>query len=875
MGTFRSTCVMVAMAFACGTAAGQQEPEGGFPFVIPPEGPRPGTAASDLARPLGVAGADGPVVIKYGHFASARRDRRLVFWGTNLTFDGCFPEHDVAARVAKRLASLGVNCVRFHHMDTTAWPRGLWVGREWGAFEHKEFEPKALDRLDYLVAQLKKNGIYTNINLQVGRQFGPPDGYPQVSDRNLARGKGVSLFHPRMKEDLKRFARMLLDRENPYTGLRYADEPALAMVEISNECGLLSSWASGALEGIPDEYQGHLAAAWNRWLKGRYETDAALREAWGGEAGDRSGPDMLADIPGRLQTAGEARADLAEARGPGGAGARRVDVRRATGTTWHVQYHWAPLAIEKGQAYRVRLAVRGKAGASVSLSVMNNHDPWQSLGLRESIQLGPEWREVELYLTATADDAPTEEGGGGARLTLSGLGVEGLWIEFTQPVLQTTTPIGLPTDESIGAVAWPARSGREGRTQAVMLDMVAFLRETEVEYWQEMRLFLREELGIRAPITGTAVTYTTPWIARESVDFVDGHAYWQHPHWPGVPAWSRTGWVVRQLPMVNDPRGGQLASLAFRRSLADPFTVTEYNHPAPNRYECEGFPMIAAFASQQNWDGVFTFNYVNNASLETDHFLGYFDWAGHPVKAAVQPACSAVIRFGEVPTGDTVAGVRLTLDERIDALLRGGPRQYLYDGLASYSRTEPWKHGHCSVVACECEAEPNRGEGGLTWDQSDPERSWLSYRGKGCMGLVGFVDGRTLRHQDMILTPGRTSLDGFSAVMVNAVDGQERLGDAGRYLVTAVARCWNQGMGWNEAGDSVGEQWGTGPSLCEGVPLALTVVHNARAAALHALKPDGSRAASVGGNNDELGVSAFYCGPDYRTLWYELVIGEE
>jgi glycosidase len=62
------------------------------------------------------------------------------------------------------------------------------------------------------------------------------------------------------------------------------------------------------------------------------------------------------------------------------------------------------------------------------------------------------------------------------------------------------------------------------------------------------------------------------------------------------------------IALVNTP-GGTLTGLAARRVAGKPYTVSEYNHPAPNQYVAEGFPMIAAFGAFQGWDGVFSFDY--------------------------------------------------------------------------------------------------------------------------------------------------------------------------------------------------------------------------------------------------------------------------
>lgn len=40
------------------------------------------------------------------------------FWGTNFNGAGCFPEHDYAEKLAKRLSKIGINLVSLHQLDS-------------------------------------------------------------------------------------------------------------------------------------------------------------------------------------------------------------------------------------------------------------------------------------------------------------------------------------------------------------------------------------------------------------------------------------------------------------------------------------------------------------------------------------------------------------------------------------------------------------------------------------------------------------------------------------------------------------------------------------------------------------------------------------
>src|SRR5262249_53396139 len=144
------------------------------------------------------------------------------------------------------------------------------------AADRRTLDPGQLDKLDHLVAQLKRHGIYVDLNLHVSRSYpGRPrwEGMPEFF-------KGVDNFDPELIEQQRRYAQDLPSHVTPYTKPRYADEPAVALVEINNENALLSDWWGGRLDAMPDPYASELGRRWNAWLAAKYPDDAALRKAW-------------------------------------------------------------------------------------------------------------------------------------------------------------------------------------------------------------------------------------------------------------------------------------------------------------------------------------------------------------------------------------------------------------------------------------------------------------------------------------------------------------------------------------------------------------------------------------------------------------------
>ena len=248
--------IAVALAgaiYACPLTAQDREIALPFPFVLPWDDATPSIAnvSNWLDKP---AGSHGFVVARDGHLYEG--EKRIRFFGVNFCFGASFPTHDAAEKIAARMAKFGINCVRFHHMDGQPAPNGIFRP------DMRTLDPGQLDKLDYFIAQLKKNGIYADLNLHVSRTYpGLPrwEGMPSFD-------KGVDNFHPSMIDLQREYTRDLLTHTNAYTHTRYADEPAVALVEINNENALFHEWWSGALDSmmiwtlIDDEYSGGICS---------------------------------------------------------------------------------------------------------------------------------------------------------------------------------------------------------------------------------------------------------------------------------------------------------------------------------------------------------------------------------------------------------------------------------------------------------------------------------------------------------------------------------------------------------------------------------------------------------------------------------------
>lgn len=141
---------------------------------------------------------------------------------------GGFPSHAEADRYAIQIRRHGYNLVRFHYVEAT-----LMSGRT-ASFD---FDPEQLDRFHYLLAALKRAGVYWLFDM-LSSENGALGG--AMAHRWLQRDnlKWRVQFDP----DAQQHWRALVDRLylpiNPYTGISLFADAALAGVILVNEGGI-------------------------------------------------------------------------------------------------------------------------------------------------------------------------------------------------------------------------------------------------------------------------------------------------------------------------------------------------------------------------------------------------------------------------------------------------------------------------------------------------------------------------------------------------------------------------------------------------------------------------------------------------------------
>ena len=230
-------------------------------------------------------GVHGRIVVRGGHFEFEKRPGEPVrFWGVNISSGANFPDVEKTDAIASHLARLGYNAVRIHHHD------GGLVGQNPEAFCVGNLQPRsgdltaqsadlsgeaalkgpgldadALRRMDALVAACAKHGLYVITDIYVSR---PVSWRACGIDRDGTMTKGqfkhLAPIHDGTFSNWCAFASAWLNHTNAFTGIRFADDPALITVALINEGNLDNGAGPEPFVSLPCWQE-----RWTAWLAER------------------------------------------------------------------------------------------------------------------------------------------------------------------------------------------------------------------------------------------------------------------------------------------------------------------------------------------------------------------------------------------------------------------------------------------------------------------------------------------------------------------------------------------------------------------------------------------------------------------------------
>jgi hypothetical protein len=844
-----------------------------FDFAPPWDDATPGSIIDMSQYNTSPAGSNGRIIVRDGKFVESNTGKRVRFLATNTTAWHNFPEKADAQKVAARMAKFGINIVRLHHMDNR-WNldsgSSIWKTDANGALVIDE---KQLDKLDYYIAQLKKHGIYVNLNLKVSKVLMAADGMPEgIKDLKAHYHKGPDKFDDKMIEHQKGYAHQMLTHVNPYTGLEYRNDPAVAIVEINNENGLLGgSWGNigKGLEKLSEPYRSELQTLWNQWLAKTYANDAALQKAWASDAPVQSEPVIASTSKWSLNKQGAAKATLAypDGQSNGLQSQMHVQIEKSDNVSWHLELSLPQIYIQERYAYTLTFKAKSAKTRTGTLAVMRDREDYRAVGLMTNVKFDPQWKDYSYTFQGSKVDPDH------MRLTFKiGGAPDDIWFEDVQ-ITPGSQGSGVGDDASLAKknIDIPEATTRNQRR-----DWIRFLVSVEANYSGTMRDYLKKELGVKALIIDSQIDWGgLSGYARESImDFADVHAYWQHPSFPGK-SWDRSNWNIKNTSLVNtwaSGNHGTLDRLATLRLTDRPYTVSEYDHPSPSEYASECMPLLATVAATQDWDGVYSFEYGPwNKSGDQNKIANFFDHGSNPAKIAFYPAAAMIFREGLIAPLSS----QVTLELPRQAYDQYDLPREAWD--ATEAKTDP-----ASVLSKRMgmlldqesagskprlkENASSKTDGNIPQIQKVDDGGIFTMSSQKASVIVGQIGGRKVDAGALILDL-KPFEKNFAAATLTAMD-RKPISQSTSLLLTVITQARNQNMGWNEAHNSVGTKWGNGPTQVLGVTGSVSI-QCAKAMKVYTLDQTGKRDQQVNARFDK-GVLSFDISPAQKTVWYEL-----
>ena len=593
-----------------------------------------------------------------------------------------------------------------------------------------------------------------------------------------------------------------------------------------------------------------------------------------------------------------------------------VHKRQLGRVPWSFQLNRDGIDLKPGQTYTLSFWARSNQPRRISLNLAMDRPPYRGGEFSAVLDLTQEWRRFTYAFRPTSPDLNR------ARLTWNLANQLGT-VELSAVELQQGGRMALPEEWTL-ARGIPLIDLQATQVGMIRRDFAEFLGTVEAEHVLRMRQFLKDRLGVRCPIWHSQAQFGG-WggIWRESLsDAIDVHAYWKHPDF-SMDGSNIYPWKVENASLTgagaiqSDP----LSEYSLFRVAGKPFVMTEWNSGQPSDFGAESLLMIAAHAAWQDWAAVYIFDYHSSGAYNRNHIEGFFSIDSHPVKMATAPAAALLYRRSLVQDSSLSAPANISLNAVPPAVssavssaaatsIMGDvalaqesvtltmPRGQVWQEIASTPggpTAQPivntWRRaGAPRGVASRYKTSVRFGDALLpslnrtlmeadnnynylsdtrqmSWNKRESTWTVNTPRSKAAVGLWG---GRAALLDEVRIGMPR-SLSNFAAFAVSSLDGTA-IRQSRRLLLTAAGRAENVAMGWNAERNSVGHQWGYGPTRVEGITANVQIATTTSGLRVWALDVTGERKSEVPSGYSN-GILNFGVSPRWQTLWYEISQG--
>lgn len=388
-----------------------------------------------------------------------------------------------------------------------------------------------------------------------------------------------------------------------------------------------------------------------------------------------------------------------------------------------------------------------------------------------------------------------------------------------------------------------------------------FLLETQIDSQNRMRDYLKT-IGVKALITDVNYMDTQAQVLmREKFDYVDNHVYADHPSFPDGTAWSSTSHFRQESSVRTGARVPRV--IMTSRVFGKPFTVTEYDSVSVNAFRAEGSVTMPTYASLQDWDAIYRFNYASDrpSALATGLFR-FFDLTSDPINLLADRVSALLFRRGDISPAKGSVQLRVDPTTALGGL-RGNwvelPANFSFLGLVTrigsgtMAPAAPWKldamvrdtadptstEGKKTTYLCTSSLAQQLIKDGVLPAQSvdADNRRYTSDTGQVVLSMTDGTMKAVGPLSESFVLPEGAALAGtfatikntksFAAVQVISLD-HKPLGESGRILVLHLTDSLYNGMKFREKEHRTLQSKGTLPHLIRRGAATISLALDAR-----------------------------------------------
>ena len=753
------------------------------------------------------------IKIKNGHFYY--KDKQVRFFGTNVAYSSAFPEKADAPNIARRMSQLGINVVRFHHMDS---------GDIWESNEKSILSQEKLDRLHYFLFCLKNNGIYANINLHVSRNYPELLKEKQILDV-FSFGKSLDRYYPTFINDQLKYAKDLLTSYNTYTGFKVGEDPMILNIELNNENTIFNLEDEAKVSILTNQLKEELLKQWRDFIKNKYKTYEEIYKIYNNET-----IDMNNELVKNNQISCQKSNSVCTIE----SNLVKFDVTTTPTNSWGNQIHYGLIDISNFTVYTVEFdaKVQNPIEGTMSFEFQENKSPFRSYLRIPNIKFSTEFKHYILSARTQLDCQFTEDSKALVKIVLppsiNHYEIKNLKLYKGKGPMDFTEN----NEKNLDKILYPNFTLIQNLPN-MAYDLRLFFQYTETKTQKTLTDYIKNDLKFNELfILDSQINYGSFLsYERESQlsDIIDIHGYWEHPQFQTGHSWDTNYYSIKNTPMIKSSTFGTFNSITQGKCYNKPFTVSEYNHPFPSEHLHEKFAMFGSWSAFHDFDAIYQFSYDQT---KNEYISGYFQMSSNPIDFAMAPYITLAFREKYVQKSENYVKVKLTkgyIEEKMkdkNYNMNQFLENYFYAGWNAVYEVQILDD--TKIIEPVIESNINTKEKGyfkndqIQWDNTaDGNNAYYYVKTEKYITLTGFLGNQKMNKVNYlgnlinIKVKINEEMDETCTIGLVSLDNK-KLENSEKLLLTVVGKTRNTNQVWNSDRTSTySSGWGKAPTLVQ------------------------------------------------------------